>query len=410
MDDFPGLFFEEGSLYASSTRFYSAPIQIRADFEDDGDWIGIAANDPYFDYSVQVFLPEDGLDAISGKYQWSVFDDEFNELDSGEEEFRVPFSAPQYSDARYLKITADAITEIDSDTGDTIVTSAYYRVGIGQQGDAAGDTIADARPYANNWQGTLSGSIIDEDDVDFYSVDLTADTDYEFTLYGLGVESAGLRSPVLELHDDNGLVLEGSSPSISISTIRFTPESDSNYFLKVATNHDGIQEGTYFIRSEQFDDDQLAGSNITRGSVTPGQTFTNSVDFEGDVDWARLETQRFYTYQVESELTFETRLVNGSGREIGQTTFTPSDDILSYFVEFSGRTPGEFRFALLDEDEDSDLSLATPANERIQGAIETPGDVDLFESALVPFVDYEIAVEETVQGQWSGNLVVEVLD
>lgn len=414
-EDFPGRFLSEGFLFATSKNFHSAPVQLRADFENDGDWLSIANSSPYLDYHFIVYLPEEDLKPISGKYQWAIFDEDQNELDSGEATFRVPFSTPQFDNARYVRITADASTETDPVTNATVVIPAYYRVGIGQQGDAAGDTIETARPYQNNWRGHLASSILDLEDVDFFSVELEAGTEYEFSLYGNSFDFAQLPIATFELHDENGFVLDSTPNTVSGRHLQFQPTEDKTYYLKVASNDVNLRNGSYFIRSNVFDDDFLADSSITRGRVNPGETFTNSVDYEGDVDWARLNRKRFHDYRIETPLTAQLRIIdrNGFGVPIGR--FSSTEPILfsteePRYVEFSGATAGEFRFEEYDADEDLVLANATIEGTEFDGAIETAGDIDLFSLRLVPFVDYEISVEERLPDVWSDDLVVEMLN
>jgi hypothetical protein len=415
-EDFPGRFLVEGFLYAGSRNFHSAPVQLRADFEDDGDWLSISADAPYLDYHFIVYLPEEDLESISGNYQWAIFDEDQNELDSGEQTFRVPFSTPQFENARYVRITADAKTEIDPVTNETVVTPAYYRVGIGQQGDAVGNTIETARPYQNNWRGYLGSSILDSEDVDFFSVELEAGTDYEFSLFGNLFDEAQLPDATFELHDENGIVVDSSAVSTFQRDLQFQPTEDKTYYLKVTSNElNFLRNGSYFIRSNVFDDDFLADSQITRGRVNPGETFTNSVDYEGDIDWARLNRKRFHDYRIETPLTEELKIVDRFGSLAPLGRFGELETVLfatqePRYVEFSGADAAEFRFDEYDADEDFILANATPEGPEFDGAIETAGDVDLFEVRLVPFVDYEISVVESLQDVWSDDLVIEMLN
>ena len=133
MDDFPGLFFEEGYRFADSKTLHSWPIQIQADFQNDSDWIGIGSSRPYLDYHVIVYLPEEGLTSIEGSYQWAIFDEDLNQLDSGEQQFRVPFSVRQFDTARYLRITADAASGTDPGTGEPIDVPAFIALESGSR-------------------------------------------------------------------------------------------------------------------------------------------------------------------------------------------------------------------------------------------------------------------------------------
>ncbi len=424
-EDFPGLFRVDGSLYAFSKRIHSLPVQLVAEFENDGDWVSIGTDNRLLDYHVQVFLPEQGLVPTFGQYQWAVFDADLNELDSGEQDFRVTFSVRSFSNARYLRITADSRTDFDSTTGQPFDLPSYYRVAAGQQGDAVGDTTATAQPYENNYNGVLGGSLLDGDDVDFYSVELELGVGYEFMLFGdagLTNQTSDLLDPVFEIHTVDGY-LAGSirRGNGNERLLSFTTNLAGTYYLKVATDAEFqssafSNDGGYIIRSPQFDDDDLAPTSMTRGVVNPGETFSNSVDFAGDVDWAKLNTQAYFAYQVAQSLGDDIALVVKSGAEAPSEDWNSRTQILhpvasrDLFVQFSGDENADFLFEALDEHENLELSLATRKSEQFQGAIETAGDVDLFKVDLVPFVDYSLSVVESVAGAWSGNLVLEALN
>jgi Ca2+-binding RTX toxin-like protein len=419
-DDFPGRFFIEGypGNLGGAIGSHSSPIELRADFVDDGDWIGIGGvAGQWYDLHFIVYLPEEGLDPISGQYQWAVFDEDLNELDSGEQRFRVPFTAPNFDRARYVRFTADANTSIDPVTNETIVTPAHYRVGVGFGGDIAGATTDTAYPYITNRQGILASSIFDADDVDFFSVELEAGVNYEFVLYTQLVINRPLRSPVFEIYDENGFVKGSSVIADDQLRIQFEAPQDNTWYLKIATegNDSFFSTAAYEIRSPQFDEDLLADSPITRGVVKPGETFTNSVDFPRDVDWARLEKRRFFNYQIKSPLSDEIRLVTSGGDDVRLGRGASPDDVLLYtpletYVEFSGDSPGEFLFDAIDLEEDTDLANVEFGGEQFSAAIEHPGDVDLYDIGMIPFVNYSISVIESEQNVWSGDLVLEMLN
>lgn len=241
--------------------------------------------------------------------------------------------------------------------------------------------------------------------------------EYEFIL--VGDLDGSLPNPIFELHDASDLLVEGTGDSDQQRIIRFTPDEAATFYLKVTQDVplSAFDFGGYFISSPQFDEDFLSDSAVTRGVVTPGVLFTNTVDFDGDIDWARLDLEPFYTYQVQTPLTDEVSLVDSSGQTPRNSVFDNDRNVIAgseeptdLFVEFSGDMAGEFLFEVVDEHEDTDLSLASEARGSMFGSLSSPGDVDLFEAFMVPFADYELSVDSSILDSLTGDLIVEAVN
>ena len=413
MDDAPGLFRIDGDLLAFFDFAHSPPVQLQADFQQDDDYVEILKFSSLLEFSVIVYLPEDGFLPISGNVGWELLDIDLNILESGTQQFRVPFSIRNHTSAKYLKFVANSIQQVDSMGAVLSEIPTFYRVGLGLGGDAVGNTISTALPYENNFQGVLGGSIR-PDDVDYYSVELEAGTEYEFVIQGNTDrnEQTNLVNPILQLHDESGLLASSSRiTGNNISELVFTPPETKTYYLRASSDLAGATSiGTYAIRSPQFDDDQEAGSLLTRTTLRAGETYTSSVDYQRDIDWVRLDIGRYFTYEVATPLDDSISFVNFSGLP---GVARPDEQFTGgelTWLKVDSETPVDFRYERVDNDEDNDFAKATLSFSELEGAIDSVGDTDLFKVRLLPFVDYRMFVTESRLGVWSGNLILEHVD
>lgn len=102
--------------------------------------------------------------------------------------------------------------------------------------------------------GTASGMVYTETDQDWFSITLTADTSYVFTLAGSG-SSGALNDPYLSLYDASGNLLrwnDDASGSELNSRLTFTATSTGTYFLGASAyiSPDSDNVGTYQLTAD----------------------------------------------------------------------------------------------------------------------------------------------------------------
>lgn len=132
--------------------------------------------------------------------------------------------------------------------------------------DAAGDTSTSAQMSVGD---TFQGQLDVAGDRDFVQIDLTAGTQYTFSLQGAD-SGAGdtLSDPFLILRDDGGTFIsqDDDSGTGADSQITFTPSSSGTYYLSVR-NFTG-DTGTYSLTASASSAAQTEQSAASEGYVT----------------------------------------------------------------------------------------------------------------------------------------------
>ena len=108
--------------------------------------------------------------------------------------------------------------------------------------------------------GSVSGELEAPGDVDWFAIELTADTRYEVAVRGSATGDGTLPQALLAgIYDSEGVLAEGTASDDEYShgprnsTLDFTPESDGTYYIAVASqspykpNRSSIPAGTYAV-------------------------------------------------------------------------------------------------------------------------------------------------------------------
>ena len=162
---------------------------------------------------------------------------------------------------------------------------------------------------------TINGRFETVSDTDWIRVDLLAGTAYTFNLSKalLASGASGLLRD-FKLVDADGRVIQESlnNSDPSGTTLVYQPRLGVSAYL--AVNGSQAPLATYSITSTASSADQTWGSPYTTATIKPGDAIVQSVDFNGDKDWFRVDLKAGETYSF---------VVNGSGRE-GGTLLVPS--------------------------------------------------------------------------------------
>jgi hypothetical protein len=141
---------------------------------------------------------------------------------------------------------------------------------------------------------TLSGSIGNLSDSDWFSVSLEANVSYRFTL-----NSDELNTPNLTLNDSVGCYLRSESDSANDdgaqAELNYAPSTTGTYYLAVEDYRDD-STGSYVLSVEAGLQDDYFNTLDTQGTVLVGGTASGVTDYTGDCDWFAVELIANETY------------------------------------------------------------------------------------------------------------------
>ncbi len=223
--------------------------------------------------------------------------------------------------------------------------------------DAAADEMASALLPQLNGNRFFSGSIFSDTDVDWYRLDLKANTLYDFHALGVDTQHGSLADPVLKVYDRNGVLIveDDNSGTGNNALLSFTTTDAGSYFFEVtsATN----ETGSYHVVSDQFDDwDSQTGSKYGQLMLNDGGT-SGSIDYVGDNDWFEIKDLvlgNVYEVVLESPdavitlLGQDRREFFGGGNKIWY--FSPDRDS-DLFVQVQGDHPSDYKLQFNDIDD-----------------------------------------------------------
>ncbi|MFV3130321.1 pre-peptidase C-terminal domain-containing protein [Niveispirillum sp. KHB5.9] len=162
--------------------------------------------------------------------------------------------------------------------------------------------------------GSLSGTIEAEGDKDWFAIDVTAGTQYRFSLSGRDGGGGTVADPGLELRSASGLLLasddDGGTGFDSLLT--YTATSTGRLYLVADASLITPTTGSYRLSASRVEVvDDYAGTTGTTGRVAVGGSATGNLEVAGDSDWFAVD------------LAANTRYVIGlSGRDGGGGTLS----------------------------------------------------------------------------------------
>lgn len=385
------------TIGTASTLSVGASVTSELDFGSDRDWFAIelTAGQTYTFELVGGTLADPYLYLFDNSGAIVAADDDSGDgLNSS-----LTFVADGRSGTYYLSAEAYATTD----------TGTYTLSATGTAGNA-GD-LADNPSTTGSLDavaGVVSQSLEEIGDRDWFRIDLTAGSSYEFSLEGAGTTTS-LRDPFLYLYDGSGNLIGSDDDGGEglFSMLSFDADTAGTYFLGAGAYGDGL-EGDYVIRSTQITggtDGDVPGDRSTTATLTDGQTLEGSIDVAGDTDWYGVNVTAGQTYQFSMvrggsdamDDPFLT-LLNAQGNLIDLNDDANDRDS---FIEFVATQNGRVFIAASAYDTSQDtgtyqLSLSslstapvevpdnastpfslTPGQE-VEGLIDTPGDEDWY--------------------------------
>ena len=163
---------------------------------------------------------------------------------------------------------------------------------------------------------TVSDAIELRGDQDWFRVELTAGTTYQFgTAEGA---ASPLADAVIAIYDASGNLITGNDDANGSlqASLLYTADADGVFYIAVSGY--GNATGSYDVSMDEVDlNDALAADASTAGSIAIGETVSGQVDFTGDHDW--------FAFDITSTQSITFATAAGAGTAVGDTVITIYD-------------------------------------------------------------------------------------
>nr|CRH06297.1 Putative protein involve in cell communication. Containing ten Calx-beta domains [Candidatus Magnetococcus massalia] len=310
--------------------------------------------------------------------------------------------------------------------------------------DDYGDSVTTTG--ALSLEGSVTGSVEEANDSDWFAVSLTKGTSYQIDLKGADSSGGTLTNPTLYgIYDSSGSFISGSFDSNSGSGLDaqkvYTPDSSGSYYIAAGSHITGTYTLSITSNVTAVSDD-YAGSSSTTGSVSVDGSVTGSVEEAHDIDWFAVNLSAGVSYQVDIEgvdsdkgtlvnptlygiynsaSSYQSASYDGNNgvglnaREV----FTP-DSSGSYYLAAGSHVTGTYTLSVstsvtVSSDDYGDTTSTTgllTVGGSVTGTVEEAYDRDWFAVALVGGTSYQIDVEgaDTSQGSLANPTLMGVYD
>ena len=267
--------------------------------------------------------------------------------------------------------------------------------------------------------GSVTGTIGAFGDRDWYEVELEAGLTYQITLEGAGTANDLSRVEYLIFNSSGTFIAnEEDFGTGGFETNSFSPGSDGTYYI-AASGDTNTDRGNYRL---SVGTDDVRNDIDTQHDIAVGGSVTGTIGAFGDRDWYEIDLEAGFSYQITLEGAGTTNdlsrveylIFNSSGTFIANeedfgtggfetNSFSPASDG-TYYIAASGDTGTDRgNYVLSVGTDDVRASVETEAllavGEAVTGEIESFGDDDWYEIALVAGVEYTI----TLEGDGSSN-------
>ena len=194
--------------------------------------------------------------------------------------------------------------------------------------------------------GSVTGNVDRDADVDWFRVELEADTRYQFDVEGADTGRGNLADPFLwGLYDAGGQAISGARSNDGgvgkNGRVIYTPTADGTYYI--AASGTATTTGTYTLsvivlgaNGVSEADTDFPATATTTGRVDVGASATGNIASTSDKDYFRVDLEAGKTYQFDLE-----------GADSGRGTLV--DPFLSLY-------DGSATFLLVDDDSGTDLN------------------------------------------------------
>lgn len=165
-----------------------------------------------------------------------------------------------------------------------------------QTSDPAGDTSTQAQIGA----GQSVESAIDENaDVDWYRLSVEQGQRYAVSLSASPADN-GL-DPLLAVYDAQGemIAYNDDADGTLNSRLTFVPAASGTVFVEARAFSDASSGGyTLSVSASPIPPDDAGNDANTSARIAPGRTLTGALEYEGDVDWYRLDARTGQRYRI----------------------------------------------------------------------------------------------------------------
>ncbi|MDX2274239.1 MAG: PPC domain-containing protein [Hyphomonadaceae bacterium] len=264
-----------------------------------------------------------------------------------------------------------AVLASNDDANDSLNSALSYRP------SAAGDVFVEVRGFADDAEGAYTlrvaqsavapddigndastrarltlgqdatGSIDDDQDVDWFRLSVRTGQIYRIALAGDG--DGALGDPMLAIADRDGAELASNDDSEGSlnSYLEYVPTQNGDVF--VIARAFGGSTGTYKLRADAaaLPPDSAGNSRDTRARLSVGQTLNSGLDYPQDTDWYRVrlaagQSYRFTAASAEGERNFDPMVVvhNSAGEELAVDD--DGGEGLNSYLEFSAPENGDY--------------------------------------------------------------------
>jgi len=280
--------------------------------------------------------------------------------------------------------------------------------------------------------GTVTGTIEDPNDRDWFQIDLQAGREYVIDLKGAPSSDGTLSDPFLRgIHSaDGSLLVESTNDDGGTglnSQLTFTPDSDGVYYISAGGYANSV--GTYTLAvTDAGSSDDFSADSTTAGSIPASGIIAGTIEEAGDNDWFGVDLIAGHTYRV--GLTgsysgggtlgdpFIRGIHDSSGTLVPGTTNDDGGGGLDSLMEFTPDTTGRFfiaagafgestgTYTLAFEDlgaaddfaDDSSTTGTVSVGGSVSGNVEESGDRDWFSVTLDAGRQYQFNLEGAPTG------------
>ena len=301
-------------------------------------------------------------------------------------------------------------------------SGTYY---LQAQGMATGGYVLHSRVATPDDVGSTAGShgslalgaTVDAtlglpNDRDWFAVDLSAGTLYQFAL----VDKSGRASGDIWLDLVNGagdsVAWAGQATDQSRLVLTGTPETSGRYYLEAFSP---AAAGNYSVTASAITDD--FGANVARsGRLAPGAAVSGTLEAEHDRDWFEIDLEAGQTYlfrTASAAAPLEELDVYLRDPVSGATTRTrfpfTAPESGKYYLEVSAWASGPYQLTATRMAED-DFGNAAGVNagqivvgKTLTGSIAYTGDLDYFRMPVTAGHVYELAYSTTDASLYGGG-------
>jgi len=444
--DADGVYYISAGAYGNSAGTYTlavANVGSSDDFSADISTIGSLSASGIITGSIEVPGDNDwfGADLIAGHTYRMALTGSY----SGGGTLGDPFIRGIHDSSGTLlpgSTNDDGGGGLDSLLEFTAASTGRHFIAAGAFGDSTGtytlafedlgaaDDFADDRSTTGtvSVDGSVSGSVEESGDQDWFSISLESGRAYHFDLEGSPTDMGTLPDTFLNgIYDSSGALIAGTTNDDGgaglNSLVDFTPTSAGTYFVSVGGYADNQGTYTLSVSTDAVSRDDFAGDSSTSGSVSLGGSSTGSIETAEDQDWFSVSLTAGRVYQVDLEGAATSggtlsdpffrglydssgALVSGTGNDDGgtglnsQVSFTAASTGTFYLAAGAyGAGTGTYKVSIADAGGTDDFAatLGTTGAISIDGTatgnIESASDQDWFKVRLTAGDTYQINLE-----------------